>query len=201
MIWLNFLSAYTQMQLTPQESIRVSGAAAEGVLPAGSKRNAAPCWALRAALFFCIPLEIAPGTFSWEENQKTPVTAGSWCLNSKRTDGRVDEGSCIPAYRTHRLVKACLGINKVCLEEKWVMFCGVTKWIRHAVDVLSRNFQGSWWPHPGGFFSPFKLARQLNMLKWCMYNWLKLSSLVGLKYKGIKKEFLWNCRYVCRVLF
>lgn len=102
--------------------------------------------------FFCIPLEIAPGTFSWEENQKTPVTAGSWCLNSKRTDGRMDEGSCIPAYGTHRLVKSCSEINKVCLEEKWVMFCGVTKWIRHAVDVLSRNFQGSGWPHPQGLF-------------------------------------------------
>jgi len=55
----------------------------------------------------------------------------------------MDAGSCIPAYRTRRLVKSCLGINKVCLEEKRVMFCALTKWIRHAVDVLSRNFQGS----------------------------------------------------------
>lgn len=64
MIWLNVLSAYTQTQLTPQESIRDSGAAVEVALPACSERNAAPCRALRATLVFCIPLEIAPRTFS-----------------------------------------------------------------------------------------------------------------------------------------
>lgn len=69
------------------------------------------------------------------------------------------------------------------------MMFSESKWIRLAVDVLSRNSQGSWWTHPVCFYL-FKLTYQLNMLKWCIYNRLKLSSLVGLKYKQIRKWFL-----------
>lgn len=138
MIWLN-LSAYTQTQLTLQESIWVSGAAAEGISPDCSERNAAPCRALRAALFFLH--SIRDSAWDFLLRRKPENTCYCWQLVAQQQmDRRTDKGSCIPAYRTHRLLKSYLGINKVCLEEKWVMFCGATKWIRYAVDVLSRNF-------------------------------------------------------------
>lgn len=189
-MWLNVLSAHTQAQPAPQEGTRGGGAAAEAVLPARSGRNAAPCRAPRAALLVCIPLQIAPRTFSWEENQKTPVTVGSWCLNSKQTD----QGSCIPAYQMYRLGKFCLGIKKWCLKEKkknewwfwglnglgslWICYLGI---FREADGHI-----------PELFFFP--LTHQLNTLKWWMCNWSKLSSLVELKYKQISKGFSWNYR-------
>lgn len=51
-----------------------------------------------------------------------------------------------------------------------------------------------------GFFFPFKLAHPLNMLIQYMYNPLKRSSLVGLKYKGDNERVLRHYRYVCRIV-
>lgn len=51
--------------------------------------------------------------------RKPENTCYCWQLvPQQQTDRRTDQGSCIPAYRTRRLVKSCLGIKKWCLKEK-----------------------------------------------------------------------------------
>lgn len=115
----------------------VSGAAAEGISPDCSERNAAPCRALRAALFFLHSTRDSAWDFLLR--RKPENTCYCWQLVAQQQmDRRTDKGSCIPAYRTHRLLKSCLGINKVCLEEnEW---CFVV-WL-NGLDMLWMCYLG-----------------------------------------------------------
>lgn len=160
-------------------------------------RNAAPRRALRARWGFALhPRQSLRLSLEKKTRKHLLLPAAG----ASTANGQTDKDSCIPAYRTHRPAKRCSGIKLSLKKNEW---CFVA-WL-NGLDMPWMRYLGIFKEADGhilegvGFFS-FKLAHHLNMLKLCTYNWLKLSSSVGLKYNGIRKGFLQNCRYACGIL-